>query len=160
MLFRSEDRPGLSISTTLPEKLEAAPLYYAARFGICDLAAHLLAEHPEDVHAEGGFEMTPLYASAYHGHFNIFSILVEHFPNLDIKGDRGRTPLLLASWGTHLEMGELLLDHGADANASDDFDRTPLFIAAWSVGTSPGLITSPLYLHLRNYDSTFSRKRL
>ena len=36
-----EDRPGLSISTSLPEKLEAGPLFYAARFGFCDLAAHL-----------------------------------------------------------------------------------------------------------------------
>jgi len=72
----NEDSPGLSVSTTSPEKLEVAPLYYAARFGLCDLAAHLqvVTEHPEDLHAEGGLEMTLLHASAYHGHCNIFFI--------------------------------------------------------------------------------------
>jgi len=37
-----------------PEKPEAVPLYYAAFFGFCDLTAHLLAEHLEDVCAKGG----------------------------------------------------------------------------------------------------------
>lgn len=125
-----EDRPGLSISTTLPEKLEAAPLYYAARFGFCDLAAHLLTQHPEDVHAEGGFEMTPLHASAYHGHFDIFSLLVDHFPNLDIRGYWDQSPLHRTSYGGHLEIGKRLLDRGADIDAREVDGWTPLYIAA------------------------------
>ena len=128
----NEDRPDRPMmATTSPEKPDATPLYYAARFGFRDSTARLLTEHPEDVYTKGGSKVTPLHASVDFGHTDVFSLLVEHFPNLDIKGDRGRTPLHLASWGTHLEMGKLLLDHGADVNAGDDFDRTPLFIAAW-----------------------------
>jgi len=128
----NEDSPGLAISTTLPEELEAAPLYYAARFGLCDLAAHLVTEHPEDVHAEHGLEMTPLHASAYHGHFSIFSLLVEHFPNLDLRGYRDQTPLHRTSYGRHLEIGQRVLDRGADTNAREVDDCTALYITALS----------------------------
>jgi len=128
----NEDRlaPSHSMATMSPETPEANPLYYAALFGFHDLTARLLAEHPEDVHVKGGHQVTPLHASAYRGHTDIFLLLVEHFLNLDIKGHRGRTLLHLASYRGHLEIGKWLLDHGADVNARDDLDWTPLYIAA------------------------------
>jgi hypothetical protein len=126
----NEDLYGRSMATMSPEKPEAVPLYYAAFFGLRDLTAHILAKHPEDVHAKGGEHVTLLHATADHGHSDVFSLLVEHFPNLDIKGDDGQTPLHRASWNGHLEIGKLLLDRGADVNARDRVDRTPLFIAA------------------------------
>ena len=126
----NEDNYGRSMDTMSPEKLDAVPLYYAALFGFRDLTARLLAEHPEDVHAEGGFHVTPLHASASRGHTDVFLVLVEHFPNLDIKGNVGQTPLHLASDGGHLEIGKLLLDYGADINAHDNDGWTPLYIAA------------------------------
>ena len=51
--------------TRCPEKLDAAPLYYAALLGLRDLAACLLAEHPEGVDTKGRYEVTPgpLHAS-------------------------------------------------------------------------------------------------
>ena len=119
-----------SMDTVFPQKPEAVPLYYAALLGLRDLTAHLLAKHPEDIHAKGGWGVTPLHASAHRGHTDVFSLLVKHFPNLDIKGFRGQTPLLLASSGGHLEIGKLLLDHGADVNYPEDADWTPLFFAA------------------------------
>jgi len=128
----NEDRYGHSMRTMSPDTPEAVPLYYAARFGFHDLTAHLLAEHPEDIHAKGGFHVTPLHASARHGHVEVFSLLVEHFPNLDIKGYVGRTPLHLASQGGHLMIGQQLLDRGADINARVGNDWTPLFVAAMS----------------------------
>jgi hypothetical protein len=119
-----------SMATMSPEKPDAVPLYYAALFGFRDLTARLLAEHPEGVHAKGGYHETPLHASADRGHADVFSLLVEHFPNVDMTaGYLSRTPLLLASNGGHLEIGKWLLDHGADANAHDDLDWTPLIIA-------------------------------
>jgi len=127
----NEDR-GRFMATMSPEKPEGNPLYYAGLFGFRDLTARLLAEHPEWVHARGGFRETPLHASADRGHTDIFSLLVEHFPNPDIKGNLGQTPLHLASYGGHLDIGKLLLDHGADVNAHDDFKWTPLYIAAWN----------------------------
>ena len=126
----NEDLYGRSMATMSPEKPEAVPLYYAAFFGLRDLTAHILARHPEDVHAKGGEQVTPLHATADRGHSDVFSLLVEHFRNLDIKGDDGQTPLHRASWNGHLEIGKLLLDRGADVNARDRVDRTPLFIAA------------------------------
>jgi len=126
----NEDRLGSSMATMSPEKPDANPLYYAALFGFRDLTARLLVEHPEWVHARGGFRETPLHASAVRGHTDVFSLLVEHFPNPDIMGNLGQTPLLLALYEGHLEIGKLLLDRGADVNASDEFGRTPLLITA------------------------------
>ena len=126
----NEDRSGRSMLTMSPEKPDTNPLYYAALFGFRDLTARLLAKHPEDVHAKGGRQLTPLHASAYRGRTDALSLLIEHFPNLDIKGDWGQTPLHLASYGGHLEVGKQLLDHSVDVNAHDNLDRTPLFVAA------------------------------
>ena len=126
----NEDRRGRSMITLSPEKPDASPLYYATLFGFRDLTATLLAQHPEGVHVEGGRQVTPLHASAYRGHTDIFSLLVKHFPNPDIKGYVDRTPLHVASNRGRLEIGQLLIDHGADVNAHDDHGWTPLYIAA------------------------------
>jgi len=126
----NEDHFGDSMETMVPDTPEAVPLYYAALFGFYDLTAHLLAEHPEDIHAKGGYEVTPLHASASDGNVEVFSLLVEHFPNLDIKGDVDQTPLHLASMKGHLVIGQQLLDRGADVNAHDMSDWTPLYVAA------------------------------
>jgi len=126
----NEDAFGSSMTTIFPEKPDAVPLYYAAVFGFRDLTAHLLAEHPEDVRAKGGPEVTPLHASAYHGHVDIFSLLIDHFPNLDIPGRWDMTPLHRSSEGGHLEIGQRLLDRGANVNARDEYNGTPLLMAA------------------------------
>jgi len=114
-----------------PEKPGGNPLYFAALFGFRDLTARLLAEHPECIHVESGYHVTPLHASAFYGSTDVFSLLVEYFPNLDIKSHLGRAPLHLASWGGHLEIGKQLLDRGVDVNARDDLGLTPLCLAAW-----------------------------
>ena len=124
-----------SMRTTFPEKPDAVPLYYAARFGLRDLAAHILTEHPEDVDAEGGLEVTPLHASVYNGHFDVSSLLLEHSPNPDIRGRWLQTPLHnnltpgMMQRGD-LEFGRRLLDCGADVNAQDQDKWTPLYLAA------------------------------
>jgi len=124
----NEDQ-GYSMVTMSPEKPDGNPLYYAALFGFRDLTARLLAEHPEWVHASGGVRATPLHASAYRGHTDVFSLLVEHFPNPDIEGNLGQTPLHEASWGGHLEIGKQLLDRGASVNGHDQVGRTSLLNA-------------------------------
>ena len=126
----NEDRGGRSMRTMSPEEPETVPLYYAALFGFHDLTAHLLAEHPDDVRAEGGHEVTVLHASLRHGHVDISSLLFDHFPNPDILGSWNQTPLLRISYWGDVEFGKRLLDRGANVNACDKNDWTPLFVAA------------------------------
>jgi len=119
-----------SMTTARPEKPEAVPLYYAARFGFRDLVEHLLAKHPEDVSARGGSEVTPLHASMTARNADVFLLLIGHFPDVHIPGKFGQTPLHRASRMGHLEVGRWLLDHGADVNAQDVDGWSPLHLAA------------------------------
>jgi ankyrin repeat protein len=120
---------GSSMSTIGPEKPETVPLYYAARLGFSDLTKHFLAEHPEDVHTKGGFEVTALQAAARYGHADIVSLLLKHFLDPDIRGAFDSTPLHRASNGGHVEIVQRLLDCGADVNAQDEDGWTPLYCA-------------------------------
>ena len=126
----NRDRDGRSMSTISPEKPDAVPLYYAALFGFRDLTAHLLAEHPEDVRAEGGENVTPLHTSARRGHFDVFSLLIDRFPNLEVQGRFNETPLVGTSYKGNLEIGKRLLDRGANIDACDNDGWTPLYVAA------------------------------
>ena len=121
---------GQSMPTTFPEKPPAVPLYCAVRLGFHDLAEHLLAEHPEDIHAKGGYEVTLLHASVSGGHTDIFSLLIELFPDVEIRGICNQTPLHRASRHGHLEIGQRLLNRGADVNAQDEGGWTPLYLTA------------------------------
>jgi ankyrin repeat protein len=125
----NEERPNQSMSTTCPEKPEAAPLYYAARLGFRDLAEHLIAKHPEHVNARGGREWIPIHVAARQGHADILTLLLEHGADLEGRGKYDWTPLHQASEDGKLEAGQCLLDHGADINARDTDDWTPLFPA-------------------------------
>jgi ankyrin repeat protein len=122
----NEDQNGDSMSTKCPEKPEAVPLYYAARLGFCDLAKHLIAEHPEHVNARGGSRVTPMHIAAREGHLDILSLLLEHGADLEGRAAYNMTPLHVASGYGKLEAGQWLLDHGANINARDRDDWTPL----------------------------------
>ncbi len=127
----NEDILGRSMWTKYPEKPEAVPLYYAARFGFRDLAEHLITEHPEHVNARGGSISTPMHVAAEAGHINIISLLIEHGADVEAWSmivNHG-TPLYLAAWVGRLDIGKYLLDHGADINARDSHCRTPLIRA-------------------------------
>ena len=114
---------------TLPDKPKAVPLYHAARLGFRDLAAHLIAKHPEHVNTGNGWGHTALHAAVLRRNTEILSLLLEHDADVEIRGGFDWTPLLLASGGGKLDIGQRLLDHGADVNARDVADQTPLFHA-------------------------------
>ena len=118
-----------SLFSMRPPKPEAVPLYYAALHGFRDLVERLLAKHPEHVNAQGGLQMTPLYASARKRHLGVFSLLIDHFPDVDIRTREDHTALHLAAWRGYLEIGQRLLGRGADVNARTDNGKTPLFVA-------------------------------
>ena len=129
--IHNEDQVGDHLLLMHPEKPEAVPLYYAARLGLCDLAEHLIAEHPEYVNARGGSKETPIHVAAFAGHTNILSLLLEHGVDVDDRDTRDRTPLHLASMKGRVEAGQCLLDRGADIDARDDRDWTPLLSAVF-----------------------------
>jgi len=130
-IYNGDSYSGRWISTIRPEKPAGVPLYHAARLGFRDLVEHLIAEHPDHLHAKGGGVATPLHISAKEGHIDVVSLLIEHLlPNVDILGEYGRSPLHEASARGHLEIGQLLLNHGADVNFRNNSDWTPLYRAA------------------------------
>lgn len=67
-MIATEDRWGRSMGTMCPEKPEAVPLCYAARFGFGNLAEHLIAKHPGHVNASGGREITQIHVAVTEGH--------------------------------------------------------------------------------------------
>ena len=51
-LWINNQEYGPSMSTMSPPKPPAVPLYYAALLGFHDLAEHLLAMYPKDIHTK------------------------------------------------------------------------------------------------------------
>jgi ankyrin repeat protein len=121
-----------SLSTMLPEKPGAVPLYHAARLGFRGLAEHLIAEHPEHINAgdEAGF--APIHTAARTGHVDILALLLEHGADVDTRTIYGQTPLRWAAVYGEIDVGQYLLDCGADINARNNHNMTPLYPAAWN----------------------------
>ena len=118
-----------SMKTMRPEKPKAVPLYHAARFGFCDLAEHLIAEHPEHVNARSGEGSTPMYIAASEGHSDILLLLIERGADVDDRNEDGNTPLHRASRNGRLEAVQLLLDRGADIDVQNNFNNSVLVYA-------------------------------
>jgi ankyrin repeat protein len=106
------------------------PLYYASLCGFHDLAAHLIAEHPDYVNTIGGLNHTPLAAALHRRHFDIAELLLEHGATMDVKGYERRSLLHAASAGGLADVVRWLLDHGADPDSVQVGRSTPLCIAA------------------------------
>src|SRR5882757_1187723 len=106
-------------STMHPEKPIAVPLFRAAMLGFRDLAAHLIAEHPEHLNASNGLYGTAMHAAADRGNTNILSLLLEHDADVDSRDEDDATPLHFASSYGRRSAGQYLIDHGADINARD-----------------------------------------
>jgi hypothetical protein len=120
---------GLADGQTRPERVDAAPMYYAALCGLYDVVEKLIRGHPEHVNSRGGACGTALHAAARRNHVKVGQLLLEHDAQVHALGRRERTPLHIASQWGHLEIGQLLLENGADVNAKDDRHWTPLHMA-------------------------------
>ena len=107
------------------------PLYYAAQLGFYDLAAHLIAKHPGQVNATGGWNRTPLVATLYGNHLHIAELLHRNGADVNVRGCDQMTPLQAASWDRLVDVVRWLLCHGADASAQDTENWTPLHEAAY-----------------------------
>ena len=115
--------------TKRPENPRAVPLYHAARLGFHDLAARLIAEHPEHVDARadvGNQEDTMMHAATKGGNTDIVLLPLEHGVDVDSRDKEDTTSLYYASFRGTLGVGKFLLDHGADINARDESGLTAL----------------------------------
>jgi ankyrin repeat protein len=152
-LYDEDAVPVKSLSSMCPEKPEAVPLSYAAKFGFRDLAEHLIAEHPDHVNARDGSYGTPMHAAARAGHIDIISLLLEHGAYVDARNNRGETPLLRAAWAGKRDAGWYPISHGADINSADYKKFTPVFLAFKGDVTSARiLIERGAEIHIRNIE--------
>ena len=114
---------------TRPTRPEAVPLYYAALCGFYDLVEHLIAAHPEDVNAIGGFQGAPVNAAFLKGNVEIALLLLQHGADVNAMDTRGQTPLYRASKSSRRDKVELLLKHYANVNLQDNNGDTALGVA-------------------------------
>ena len=110
-----------------------SPLYYAAIYGLYEVAEHLIMKHPEQVNARGGRILAPLPAALSKRHFRVANLLHSHGAVVDVRGDYERTPLYVASLYGQVDIMRWLLDHGADASAHVRYRFTPLFHASFAM---------------------------
>jgi len=108
-----------------------SPLYYASLCGFRDLAAHIIAEHPEQVNARSGINHSPLVAALHKRHFDVAELLYQRGAVVDVTGYDNRTPLISTAIDGFADVARWLLAHGANANWQEhDAHRTPLSSAA------------------------------
>ena len=107
----------------------AAPLYFAACWGLHGVVERLIIKDPQQVTQLGGLYGTPLHASVLGGHIEISQVLFAHGADVNSRCGDDWTPLHVALDFRHLEIAKWLLDHGADVNSQNNGGLTPLHFA-------------------------------
>ena len=115
-----------------PRVHRGSPLYYASLCGFRDLAAHIIAEHPEQVNERSGRNQSPLAAALYKRHLDIAELLHQHGADVDLRCGRRHVTLLYAASFSEQDVDVVrwLLDHGSDAESRKDHHWTPIMAAA------------------------------
>jgi ankyrin repeat protein len=103
-----------------------SPLYYASLCGFRDLAAHLIAENPQDATGPFGRNPTPLVAALHRGHLDIAELLYQAGADLGIRNDKKMTLLHAASVRGSVGVVRWLFDHGVHDNSQQHSDDTHL----------------------------------
>ena len=115
-------------------KYHAAPLYYVARCGFQDLVEHVVAIHPEQVNATGGYYLTPLVAALAEGHFQTAKFLYDNGAHPNVRGHSNTTPLHSAAYYRESAMVRVLLGYNTIVDAWNFEGATPLHLASRSFG--------------------------
>ena len=113
------------------DKSPATPLYYAALCGFHDIVKHLISRNPQDVNANGGYCVRPLFAALAGDHFQTADLLRQKGPDKNIRGVLGRNPLHAAARSGKVEVVRRLIEcDPADINATDFDGSSPLHFAS------------------------------
>ena len=131
------------------DKLPPAPLYYAALCGFHDLVGHLIAKHPQDVNADGGYYVRPIVAALAGEHFQTADLLRHNGADMDGQGYDGRNPLHGAAYSGNLEVARKLIEYDpAYINAREEGGgETPLDWASRGQNPKGGSVVRLLLEH-------------
>jgi Ankyrin repeats (3 copies)/Ankyrin repeats (many copies) len=114
-----------------PSKSPATPLYYAALCGFHHLVERLIAKHPQDVDADGGYHVRPLVAALAGEHFQTANSLRHNGADPNVRGLFGRNPLHAAAFSENFEVARILIEYNPTyINARDGDGLTPLLCAS------------------------------
>jgi len=83
-----------------------------------------------DIHENGNFGRSPLYASAQNGQLSIVKYLVEKGVNVNQTMKGGISPLYISSQNGHFSVVKFLIKNGADVNLLLKNGASPLLIAS------------------------------
>src|SRR5258708_6238082 len=115
-----------------PTQPRAVPLYYATLCGFGGVIEHLIATHPQDINARGGYYITPLHAAIEKVDVKDDNTKVGLEQGVDVNtpDDYTSTPLHQVSQRGRLDIVELLVKHHADPDTRDSRQHTPLMKAS------------------------------
>ncbi|GKZ51259.1 hypothetical protein AbraIFM66951_005306 [Aspergillus brasiliensis] len=105
-------------------------MYYAALFGLRDVAEYLHNRGMAGIDDLGGFYGTPVQAASAQGNMNALLFLLNQGADILSHGRYGSALHAAATYNRE-ETVRSLLKHGASVSATDNHGRTPLYIAAW-----------------------------
>ena len=126
------DDPWRRETSTVPERPQATPLYYAVLCGFRGLIEHLIATYPKDVDARGGHFETPLFVAFSKEDIDTALLLLQRGADVNVLNRRGQNQLHGAIRHGRLDFVRLLLEHKVDVNISDEDGDTPLNYASES----------------------------
>lgn len=94
------------------------------------LAAQMLSEEPNWIHATSSTGETALHYLAVEGDTEAVKFLIDKGADVNTATPYGDTPLTGAAQAGHVETCLLLIEKGADVNAKDGIDFTAMHHAA------------------------------
>jgi hypothetical protein len=96
-------------------------LYWAARFGLCEVAKRYLRIAGGDavyaINAQDSYSRDSLIYAAEHGHYEIAKLLLDKGADVNAQGGYYGNALYAALQGGYQTVAKLLLDNGASVNA-------------------------------------------
>ncbi|XP_047461308.1 ankyrin repeat and SOCS box protein 4 [Mugil cephalus] len=154
---------GANVNMTSNNNEEDTPLHTAARFGIPELVALLLA-HGACVDAVNSLQETPLMIAVFwafdpkeqiysQDHHLVCRLLLDHKADPNLKEEDEKTALHKAAWNCDHVLMQMLLDAGADSRAMDINACAPIQYLLKVTDVRPMAIPELCFQLLLNYNA-------
>ncbi|XP_036000915.1 ankyrin repeat and SOCS box protein 4 [Fundulus heteroclitus] len=154
---------GAKVNAASQDNKEDTPLHTAARFGVPELVALLLA-HGASVDARNALQETPLMTAAFwafdskeqvysQDHHFVCRLLLDHRADPNLKEDDNKTALHKAAWNCDHVLMRMLLEAGADARAMDINGCAPVQYLLKVTGVRPTAAPELCFQLLLNHNA-------